>query len=67
MLLTFDLPDGTRAGIRPTHELEDLTIEQLELDCLAPASDASVVFHVSNQEALHRIRERFALPGKGAC
>lgn len=61
MLLTFDLPDGTRAGIRPTHDLKDLTIAQLGLDCLAPAGDASVVFHVSTQQALDRVRERFAL------
>ena len=61
MELTFTLPDGTRAGIRPTQELRDLTIEQLGLECLAPAKDVSVVFHVPNQQALDRVRARFGL------
>src|SRR2546430_6483301 len=50
MELTFTLPNGTRAGIRPTQELRDLTIEQLGLECLAPAKDVSVVFHVPRSE-----------------
>ena len=61
MELTFTLPNGTRAGIRPTQELRDLTIEQLGLECLAPAKDVSVVFHVPNQQALDRVRTRFGL------
>ena len=61
MELSFTLPNGTRAGIRPTQELRDLTIEQLGLECLAPAKDVSVVFHVPNQQALDRVRARFGL------
>ena len=37
MQLTFTLPNGTRAGIVPTHGLGELTVEQLGLECLAPA------------------------------
>jgi hypothetical protein len=61
MVLTFTLPDGTRAGIRPTHELGGLTIEDLRLQCLPPANEAPVVFHVSDQAALTRVIERFGL------
>ena len=61
MELTFTLPNGTRAGIRPTQDLGDLTVKQLGLECLAPAKDVSVVFHVANQQALDRVRERFGL------
>ena len=61
MELTFTLPNGTRAGIRPTQDLGDLTVKQLGLECLAPAKDVSVVFHVPNQQALDRVRERFEL------
>jgi len=61
MQLTFTLQDGTRAGIRPTQELRDLTVAQLGLGCLAPAKDVSVVFHVPNQQALDRVRARFGL------
>jgi len=61
MELTFTLPNGMRAGIRPTQELRDLTVEQLGLECLAPAKDVSVVFHVPNQQALDRVRARFGL------
>jgi hypothetical protein len=61
MLLTFTTPDGILAGIKATHDLKDLTVKELGLDCLAPSNDASVVFYVSNQESLDRIRERFAL------
>ena len=61
MELTFTLPNGTRAGIRPTQELRDLTVEQLGLECLAPAKDVSVVFHVPNQQALDRVKARFGL------
>jgi hypothetical protein len=66
MELTFTLPDGTRAGIVPTHGLKDLTVKQLGLECLAPAKlapakDVSVVFHVPNLQALDRVRARFGL------
>ena len=61
MELTFTLPNGTRAGIRPTEDLGDLTVKQLGLECLAPAKDVSVVFHVPNQQALDRVREQFGL------
>lgn len=61
MELTFALADGTRAGIMPTQELRDLTVEQLGLECLAPSKDVSVVFHVPNQQALDRVKARFAL------
>ena len=61
MELTFTLQDGTRAGIVPTQELRDLTVKQLELECLAPAKDVSVVFYVPNQQALDRVRTRFGL------
>jgi hypothetical protein len=61
MQLTFTLPNGTRAGIVPTQELGDLTVKQLGLECLAPAKDVSVVFHVPNQLALDRVRARFGL------
>jgi hypothetical protein len=60
-MLTFTLPDGTPAGIVPTRELESLTVEQLGLKCLAPAKDASLVFYVTNREALNRVRTRFGL------
>ena len=61
MELTFALPDGTRAGIAPTHGLKDLTVKQLEMECLAPAKDVSVVFYVPNKQALDRVRARFGL------
>jgi len=55
------LPIGTRAGIVPTQELGDLSVEQLGLECVAPAKDVSVVFFVPNQQALDRVRARFGL------
>ncbi len=61
MELTFTLPNGTRAGIVPTHSLEGLTVQQLEMECLAPAKDVSVVFYVPNKPALDRVRTRFGL------
>jgi hypothetical protein len=61
MELTFALPDGTRAGIIPTQELGALTVEQLGLECLAPATKVSVLFYVPNQQALDRVRTRFGL------
>ncbi len=61
MELTFTLPNGTRAGIRPTQDLEDLTVEQLGLGCLSPSKEVSVVFYVPNQQALDRVRARFGL------
>jgi len=61
MVLSFTLPDGTRAGIRPTRELGDLTVEALRLQCLPPANEAPVVFFVSDQAALTRVIERFGL------
>ena len=61
MHLTFTLPNGTRAGIVPTQGLGDLTVEQLGLECLAPAKEVSVVFYVPNQQALDRVRTRFGL------
>ncbi len=61
MELTFTLRDGTRAGIVPMQELGGLTVEQLGLECLAPAKDVSVVFHVPNKQALDRVRTRFGL------
>ena len=61
MELTFTLPNGTRAGIVPTHGLGDLTVEQLGLKCLAPAQDVSVLFYVPNKQALDRVRTRFGL------
>ena len=60
-LLTFTLPDGTRAGIVPTRDLQDLTVKQLGMECLAPAQDVSVVFYVPNKQALDRIMARFGL------
>lgn len=60
-LLTFTLPDGTRASIVPTHGLRDLTVKQLGIECLTPAQDVSVVFHVSNKQALDRVMVRFGL------
>jgi hypothetical protein len=68
MELTFTLPDGTRAGLQPTGELKDLTLEQLGdqlgIKCLTPARHASVVFHVVDRAALERVRTRF---GFGRC
>jgi hypothetical protein len=61
MELNFALPDGTHAGIVPTYGLRDLTVEQLGLGCLAPAKDVSVLFYVSDKEALDRVRARFGL------
>ena len=61
MELTFTLPNGTRAGIVPTHGLGDHTVEQLGLECLAPAKDVSVVFYVPNKQVLDRVRARFGL------
>lgn len=61
MELTFTLQDGTRAGIMPTQELRNLTVGQLGLECLSPAKDVSVVFHVPNRQALDRVRTRFGL------
>ena len=61
MQLTFTLPNGTLAGIVPTQDLGDFTVEQLGLECLAPAKDVSVVFYVPNQQALDRVRTRFGL------
>ncbi len=61
MELTFALPDGTRAGIVPTHGLGDLTVAQLGLECLAPAKDVAVVFYVPDKQALDRVRARFGL------
>lgn len=61
MELTFTLQDGTRAGIVPMQELRGLTVEQLGLECLAPARDVAVVFHVPNKQALDRVRARFGL------
>ena len=61
MQLTFTLQNGTRAGIVPTQDLGALTVEELGLECLAPAKDASVVFYVPNQQALDRVRTRFGL------
>ena len=61
MELTFALPDGTRAGIVPTQDLRDHTVEQLGMECLAPAKDVAVVFYVPNKRALDRVRARFGL------
>ena len=61
MKLTFTLPNGMRVGIVPTHDLGDLTVEQLGLECLAPAKEASVVFYVPNRQALDRVSARFGL------
>jgi len=61
MELTFTLANGTRAGIRPTQDLGDLTVKQLGLECLALAKDVSVVFHVTSQRALDRVKARFGL------
>ncbi len=61
MELTFTLPNGTRAGIVPTHGLKDLTVKQLGMECLAPAKEAAVVFYVPDQQALDRVRARFGL------
>jgi len=61
MELTFTLPNGTRAGIVPTHSLKGLTGKQLEMECLAPAKDVAVVFYVPNKQALDRVRARFSL------
>jgi hypothetical protein len=61
MELTFTLSNGTRAGIMLTQELQDLTIEQLALECLAPAKDVAIVFYVPNKQALDRVRTRFGL------
>jgi hypothetical protein len=61
MELTFSLANGTRAGIVPTHSLRDLTVEQLGLECLAPAKDFAVVFYVPDRQALDRVRARFGL------
>ena len=61
MELTFALANGTHAGIVPIHELRDLTVEQLGLECLAPAEDVSVLFYVSNKQTLDRVRARFGL------
>ena len=61
MELTFALPDGTRAGIVPTRNLTDLTVKQLEMECLAPAKDVSVVFYVPNKQVLDRVRARFGM------
>ncbi len=61
MELTFTLPNGTRAGIVPTHGLGDHTVEQLGLECLAPSKEVSVVFYVPNKQALDRVRNRFGL------
>ncbi|HZC82117.1 MAG TPA: hypothetical protein VE222_10490 [Nitrospiraceae bacterium] len=61
MQLTFTLPNGTRAGIVPTHGLKDLTVKQLGMECLAPAEEVSVVFYVPNQQTLDRVRTRFGL------
>lgn len=61
MELTFTLPNGTRAGIMPTHSLGGLTVEQLGMKCLAPAKDVSVVFYVPNKQALDRVMTRFGL------
>jgi len=61
MELTFELADGTRAGIMPTRGLGDLTAEQLGLECLAPAKDVALVFYVPDKSALDRVRTRFGL------
>ena len=61
MELTFALPDGTWAGIVPTHNLKDLTVKQLEMECLPPAKDVSVLFYVPKKQALDRVRTRFGL------
>jgi hypothetical protein len=63
MELTFTLPDGTRAGIVPTGGLRELTLEELGVGCLTPARNVPVVFHVSNRQALDRVRTRFGLIG----
>ncbi len=59
MELTFTLPDGTRAGIVPTRDLQDLTVKQLGMECLTPGKEVSVVFYVSSRKSLGRILERF--------
>jgi len=64
MEMTFNLPDGTRAGILPTRHLRNLTIRELGAECFVPAEKVSVVFHVANRQALDRVRERFGL---GRC
>lgn len=61
MKLIFTLPNGMRVGIVSTHDLGDPTVEQLGLECLALAKDASVVFYVPNRQALDRVRTRFGL------
>jgi hypothetical protein len=60
----FTLANGARAGIAPIGALRALTARQLGLECLPPAKDVPVVFYVSNQAALDRIRARF---GPGTC
>ena len=57
--LTIALANGTHAGIVPTHGLGDLTVEELGLECIVPAEDVSVLFYVSNKQALDRVRARF--------
>jgi hypothetical protein len=61
MMLSFTLSDGTAAGIVPTSGLQDASVEQLGLRCLAPANHVSLVFYVSNRQALERVKARFGL------
>jgi hypothetical protein len=61
MMLSFTLPNGTRAGIVPTSELQRASIEQLGLRCLPPTNSAPIVFYVSNREALDRLKAKFGL------
>ncbi len=63
MELTFTLPNGTRAGIVPTHGLGDLTVKQLGMERLTPAKDVSVVFYVPNKNTLDRVIARFGNKG----
>ena len=63
MELPFTLPNGTRAGIVPTHGLGDFTVQQLGMERLTPAKDVAIVFYVPNREAVDRVLARYAEKG----
>jgi hypothetical protein len=63
MELTFTLRNGTRAGIRPGADMEDLVVARPCLERSAPGQDVALIFHVPNKQVLDRMMERFSASG----
>lgn len=63
MELTFALPNGTRAGVKPSRDARDLAVEKRCIEQSAATKDVAVIFHVPTTQALDRVMERYGPAG----